>query len=146
MMSRVATLLLLQAAVGCATVRPLTYPSPCSDLYAPRRCAVVGYEVWGTNRQIHAQAKVCRRAANVAMDPVSGYGVVYCYAPKPAEEPVEPIWQAPVATTVIEAPRSVVEDARPQPPVVVVDKTAIKRKLSRERRPRRRERAYITDD
>jgi len=79
-MNRALALLVLLVA-GCATVRPITYPSPCSDRGKPIRCQIMGYEVWGTPAQIQAQAKKCRQSAHVSIDPHRDYGVVRCYTP-----------------------------------------------------------------
>lgn len=83
MTKQVSVLLLM---VGCATVRPITYPSPCVDRGVPIRCQVTGYEVWGSPSQVQAQAKQCPKSAHVTMDPHHDYGVIRCYAPFEVDE------------------------------------------------------------
>lgn len=80
------TPLVLLLGVSCATVRPITYPSPCLDRHNPVRCEVTGYEVWGSSSQIQAQAKACPKAAHVTIDPHQDYGVIRCYEPFEIDE------------------------------------------------------------
>jgi hypothetical protein len=75
-------LLFMVAALGCAKVRPITYPAPCLDRGASIFCQVIGYEVWGSRSQIQAQAKECPKSAHVTIDRHGDYGVVRCFVPE----------------------------------------------------------------
>ena len=140
-MNRTKIALLLSFLSGCATVRPITFPSPCTD-----KCTVTGYEVWGSEAQIRGfAADTCPngKSVHVTIDQHKEYGVVRCESQEAQEAPSMVVVQRPIvnkeptaeelraAGFVVAEPGAVESKVEPEEPA---PKAATAKKSKRSRR------------